>query len=502
MPSTIEQVRNLLASEPRDQTRAMAEAARGSMAQRLREAEAIVEGVLEQAPDDPDALLLHAEIASRMKSWDVAVVRWMQVLQRVSGKKVEARYHLAVAYRNTGSFYRAHHALDRVKSKKMSAAAAEEHKRLADRENRAAARIVGNKALEVLEAGDADLARSLMRSSLMLRGDETERVRDCLMRVVDGITEKPADVDPYVPDPYPVGEPRRSVFFCGFGWSGSGALFDYFAQSSVARSPFGESEALVFERHTGAKQTLEATEDSLGGGWRALIAFIFQSVLGVGGPPSMAPDLNMKRTLLAQSMGGEHSLTGLADACTALYREGAAAMNDSFQGGVENALRRFFDRFLTAMMGADEVAMANNCVHAQNIDLVRLISGATAVAVLRDPRDQYVARVYEGLAGSQLSCEDFIEKFRTTMEAYRSALRKCGDRIDVETVRFEEFVLSPSVRAKVSERIGVDPGSSDDIAYRPERDSAHNVGAYRNYSRQHEIAMIESELGEWLFDAA
>lgn len=503
MREKLEQARNLLDPTIRGQDEAPSEASLFERALALREAEKLVNEVLGASPGDPEALVLHARLASHLKDWDLAIVRWNHVLREVPTSKDEAHYNLNIAYRNTGSLHRAHSALDKVRSKPLVSKVERERSRLERHESEVAARVIGNHLVAALKDGaTARKTAPLLDTLLLLRADG-EVTAACIRSITSSLQrERPKlRIGPRRNRPVTACEtalnPSRSVFFCGFGWSGSGALYDYFRQSDKAVEPFGRTEVLVFHGDWSVQRVLDLAEKDPGHLQQALVAFVYHTVLGVGGRRSLEATLSRNKSLIKAFEGNRQLTQVLASASTELLLYGTGAANPGRDAGVEDAIRGFFDRLMSAKVRAGEVGLVNNVIHPQHVDLVRLVSNARLFAVFRDPRDQYVSRVFESRDGRSVSSGRFITELRAKHAAYKAALELAQGK--VEEVQFEEFVLSSAARATLADKIGLSVPRRGS-GYHPE-DSAGNVGVHKSYPDVSAIRRIEDEFGQWLFKA-
>lgn len=507
MIETIGDVKALLEND--GDLRGAGEVDKSQRMRELKEAERLLEAQLDGDRRDAEAIVLLARLASRMQQWDLAIVRWRRITRELSERRDEAFYQLAVAYRKTGSLTRAHGALDQIRDKAMAQKVSKERREVAARETEAAARVVGNKATELLVEKEAQSAAlSLLESFLTLRNYK-KHVAECIMQVATAIESNKSTrrrltgllsrIKKQVPQK--ATNTGNFVFFCGFGWSGSGALFDYYTQSDIAALPFARSEIPAFERPSqwSAQRVLNHIPKDRAAARRALVSFIFQSVLGIGGSMSLETDQSMRRSIINYLDGDSNSTGAVAIASISLFHEALDAANVGRMADVECAFRRFFDHLLEVNTPNGKIGMMTNCIHAYRVGLVRLVSAAKAVVVFRDPRDQYVSQVYERGETDQVACDRFIRNFKAHRARYERELKLLPDCNVVIPVQFEAFVLSSDVRDDVAKKLGVPIESIKESKYQPS-DSIKNVGIHRSFPRVGEIRKIERELGEFIFD--
>ena len=500
--ANIDKARSILdADGPKSSGAAAAEAAKASRILRLREAEALIHEVLHDEPTE-EAIVLDAEIASRLRDWDIAIVRWNRVLREAPEYRNQAHYNLAVAYRSVHSFYRAHHALGRAKGRAMRSKVERERERLAESEAQAAAKVVGNRAVEsLIQDQSRDMVSSLINAALQLSG-ENRTASECVESVTATLAEERKLVGGWRRRSLRLnsraaraeGAPSNAAtaFFCGFGWSGSGALYDYFCRSPETVEPFGRAESSLFGR-AGAGGVLDESAERPENLRSPILRLIYHTVFGIGGGPSVEPGRARSRTILRFYEGDERLRRTVTRACIQLYRDAVLTAKRSNPDRIENAIRAFLDTLVYAHVRPGQVGVFSNAIHASRVDLTRLISNSSAFVVLRDPRDQYVARVYE--SPRTVSCDWFIKDLKSKYDKYKAAAKQLND--DVHEVQFEEFVTSSEERASIARALGVSLPVGGN-GYRPE-DSVKNIGIHRSFPNVSEIQKIERELSEWLY---
>jgi hypothetical protein len=493
--------------EPRTVTLSLGEAQKSDRIRQLREAERMLRQLLSEDPEHPEASVLFAEVASQAEDWDEAIIRWNKVAQRLPEKSALAHFKLAIAYRTTGSFHRARQALQQIMPGHVDSHELLQIKRkLAAREAEVAARIVGNRYLKELNDPDSERSASspLLAAVLSLRND-APHVAHCISDVAaavenrwNGRAKRRRSLRIW---PMPRGGAPRCVFVCGFGWSGSGAVYDYFSQSDVAIAPFGRAEILAFERSWSAKKLLNAQTEGRAAATTALTNFLYQAVLGVGGPLSIEADRNKRKSVVNFFRHSPEQAAALSAACVALYEAGVAAIERDSKDALESALREFFDSILSAKIKRDQVGLMGNCIHAANVDLVRLVSNAKAFVVFRDPRDQYVSQVYEHRERQRMTCDRFIAEYKLRQERFHAMRTAHSAAGRILPVRFEEFVLSARTRESVADEMGIPLASIEDggSTYHP-TDSIKNIGIHKSYGKADEIRQIEAELGDSLYE--
>jgi hypothetical protein len=161
---------------------------------------------------------------------------------------------------------------------------------------------------------------------------------------------------------------------------------------------------------------------------------------------------------------------------------------------VEDALRCFLDGALSlrAVASAGPVLL-NNAIVAHQLDRLALHGDGRAVAVFRDPRDQYVSQLLE--SPFPHGCDEFVPLMEERLLGFERLLASpVGER--VLPVCFERYVAEEDARATVVDWLGLDPAGFD-----PEREtfdparSSRNVGIHRDHHSSAEIEQIHRRLG-------
>jgi hypothetical protein len=467
---------------------------------------------LEQRQDayaaQPDTVILLAEIATRTQAWTEAVALWARAARDAPDLRDAALYRLAVAYRNIGSYGRARQALAAIDpSFPDPAAIADERRNIRAGETGTAIRTLGNRLVdELVKSARGDHVDHLLKALLLLRNDPAHVVE--AITTVARYARRPrigARLPRSLPGRRPF-KPRRfhptarTVFLAGFGWSGTGALHDYLTQAQNTSAPFGKFELWAFERNWSARKVLRAATSDGAQVREAVLRFVFQSALGIGAPLETNPASVGRNSLLHFCKKDSARVEAVAQACIELLQQTqiSSKQNDPV-AVVHHALERFFGRMVNTVAGSSDAIIVSNGITAANIDLVRLVPEATALAIFRDARDQFAAQYFEFANRGQLSVDSFIKKVRDRTSRYETALQQSRVADRVVAVQFEEFVLSAEYRLSLTRRLGLSVGSpTSAAAYKPEQ-SERNIGIYKDYPNQAHMRQIENELPSLIY---
>lgn len=300
---------------------------------------------------------------------------------------------------------------------------------------------------------------------------------------------------PLVTDPE-FGEVRSIVLCAGFGWSGSGAVFDYL-RSHEGFYVFSYAELYAFANECTRlyKGLFLAREDR--DYMKNVFEYLSVGLLGIAPPGSnyrRAEVIRMRSVLDSAVLKPWRSTIGhFVQATSRWLNELLVAWNghdciDS--NAVVSAFSRYFRAVFTEGCRKGEVVLLNNIMRPYNAPLVDEWNiGLVTIAVTRDPRDQYVDT--RTAKGEMFSVSDYIESYRTQREKF---MRAEFIHQQALVVRFEDFVIDDAVRAGIFEKLGFDhPPRVMKARFEPEK-SIRNVGIYRGFHAQEDIRDIESAL--------
>ena len=316
---------------------------------------------------------------------------------------------------------------------------------------------------------------SLVREFVAHRGG-TEEVADAYIKVLNSLQNRPSE--PPITDPAR-GPKLVPVFVGGFGWSGSGAVFDFLADHPSTALPLGRAELDILEgKHGLGDMSKRASEKSdMSAEIRCLT---LGPLLGLAHTKMEHPETRWKRSVAAQFFHDPKRMMDFANA-VCRFHENAVALGIGNRADAWSSIITALIQDILAV-GADgrPVCILNNVVHAKNFDLLSILPNSIGIAVLRDARDCFAFRDIE--KPSNKSAAVVQKELNSRFTKYKKALkgRNLGDR--VMEVRFEEFVVNDAVREAVDKFCNLESGMrsrSDSDRFHPER-SQNNIGAYRH----------------------
>ncbi|THV28032.1 sulfotransferase [Glycomyces paridis] len=464
---------------------------------------------LEHAPEHDFYL---ARIKMELGRYDEALLLWDKTLpDHTSSHHKLIHYHAAVCYRFLGSYGNARMKLNAAKRQGLEQRRYDkELAALTEIENLYLSHRLGAAFFDAARAGEGPAPKLDHIAAALELGDYTPEQRRSVTGICEAVAAAAPTAEPEEPPrpegrlrrllsrppapepaPAPVVEGGSQVFFAGFGWTGSGALFDYYKQCASASEPFGPAEITFFR--SAEFRTIARSGDPAEV-WEALTTSIERDVIGFSGSTGGNPRSCASKALV-QAVGTDE----------AIGRRLAAAVADLAAAYREGAVREGFGRFLTAVANLPDreprVSVFSNGINAKLVDRIDHFPNGKIVVVTRDMRDVYASRMVEAdrLA---LPADRFIGHYSRAVEAFDAAVAKLAHPERVVTARFEDFVTSEDYRRELGAELGLDTATvvEREGAYRP-ADSLGNVGVHRLRDDRDELERIGRAFPESLWDS-
>lgn len=366
---------------------------------------------------------------------------------------------------------------------------------------------LGMLAKAALHAGDAAAAHEAVGLALRDRFGSSPHLSaiaaDCaaIVDVLAALRAVDERIPPELVQEQPAGMGIPKVFLCGFGWSGSGAVYD------EIRGVPGFCE---FE---GAGRDAIINEDA-----DSEVMFV-QGAGGLGDLWLRAREGRVSWRLLWDTFGLH--VAGLSPVGYGGYKSCAAARNNVLEHGADytGPFRRFFEGYLElrrnprpaglhsqliettealcAMLTrrtGGKVVLFNNAVFGRHPAMLEIFRSGRVAVVYRDPRDVYVDRRGQD-RNHWRSPAQLAAFYAGSLDAYaRYRSRGGGGRSDFREVPFERFVLDDAFRARVRAWLtgGLDdanaPGCFDPLA------SRRNIGIHHGVLADGELAQLQATL--------
>jgi tetratricopeptide (TPR) repeat protein len=537
--------------------RVSSEDARHTVKERLLDLERELLAVQEEQGETRAGLRAVGNLQLVLRQWEAALRTWEtfedrypDAIEEATKKQVRARTQLAKEIEarvalplgdpgrlEAGDGLEHYHlAVDALRrgGPTASASTATEQRRLAKHYGRAVSNEVADIAELRLAAGDRVAGLRLLEAATLVRGYDVDQAASLrpllsdLAGLVLRFAPDPGDGDDDLDDPdasddeladadaaaasasipastrhasmveqqEPTGLPttlpsRPVVLASGFLYSGSGAAFDYLRQLPGTDDPFASGELWCLKKHHNFMTVLEAAGrtdvDVCRAAFRAVLTNVFGfdqtslPLLGFYGddPARLGAFADVVRRYLYDV----HEAASAADAGrrrVALHR----------------ALTSFLDGAIALRVPEGRHALLNNAVPAYVLhEQLDLFPEARAVAVIRDPRDQFVSQRLE--SPYSRSADDFISMMAGRYEGFARALDDPLLAPRIVTVCFEDLVSHEHVRKAIAEHVGLthQETAADGDRVFDAAASQRNVGIHRAFADLAEVDRVQAALG-------
>lgn len=291
---------------------------------------------------------------------------------------------------------------------------------------------------------------------------------------------------------------NSKLFVCGFGWSGSGAVFDYLREFECVEPINGECP-IISEGLVSFKSIVESCNDS-----SILIKKLVQLFFIVTfiSDLSLSPFRgvrNLYKRYKKHPVEYSNCVIELSKVISKII------YNIKNNKPIENYIILLGDKLLNLVAAGlpnGKIVLYNNAIMAKNIDMFRYIQNFHVFCVQRDPRSNYVARVYENLPNI-LSVNTFINrriKYYNTFNQKKSLLPQNFLEKNISIINFEDFVLNEKCRLNVLEKSNI---SINEWKYKKkyfdQNVSIKNLKNFEQFEPQEDIRKISECLNEQLY---
>lgn len=357
--------------------------------------------------------------------------------------------------------------------------------------------------------GEGALARSCVcRAAVSLYGDIatiddlTADFLDMLASIESMPARMPIRVKFGVSDHGRGGAPPK-VFVSGFGWSGSGAVYDRLREHDAFCEFPGVQDDPVLNEDADREVMFIQGPNGLGELWRAALGrkvvtrdqcwqlFVNHAIGGCYfGYREYKSAVSAR--WLTREMGCDYTR-----AFRRMFRLLVAAGADQEVVSVQGVLHDLTDSLCRSLQKREgkDVVLFNNAIFSHNLDMLAVCRNARLVSVYRDPRDQFVDRRNND-KNHWMPAVRFVDSYKLRRERFDKARKRLAKTSGngVLKVSFELFVLNEPYRDAV-----VDWVFDDDV---PERWSLHfapevsarNIGLYKGSLSDDELKRMKRAL--------
>lgn len=299
----------------------------------------------------------------------------------------------------------------------------------------------------------------------------------------------------------------RKMIVSGYGWSGSGALYDYLSEfDQVVPIRF---EALHLESKIGFRAIVSAAADRKEY-LAAAVSFFFRTLLGHG---------EIRNANYFSTYEKSHKIRRRQDPLT--FAKGVACLTDIIAQGfadldqtgrvAKSTLSLLANETVNRIMVGDgigdRIALLDNIIHVGNATLVTYLKDTNLFCTFRDPRSNFVSRKRED-RGFALSAREFSDQRKKMMPQIQQELEQAEgglaerDRVRIFRIGFEEFVLSESYRDSLATSLGLDLAVRQKHSHFKPWESMRNVTLHQEHDRPEDITLIAEVLAEYCVEPA
>lgn len=370
---------------------------------------------------------------------------------------------------------------------------------------------LGAVAQAAVAAGRRELAHEALDSALNALSNRSTNVReaseDChaILDVLADLHGNPEELSPLLRTrTSEIGSGVPKVFVCGFGWSGSGAVYD----AIRGAEGFCEFEGSGVDPVINADADSEVTFIQGGGGlgdlweraikegrvsWTSLWQLFALHVVGI----SAVGYAQYKSSAAARNHLSRYGTRYTRPFRTFLEKY-AALVEDPRRGALHACLLDTTESLCSMLIeqtGARAV-LFNNAIFGRNARMLEIFRSSKAAVVYRDPRDVYVDRR-----------KSDRNHWRTPAQLgmyYAYGLRCYADYKEEEPVRglqmrevsFERFVKDRHYRTTVSDWLLEDLASRPSVSYFQPELSIKNIGTHLGALAGREKEQLDVALNE------
>lgn len=295
------------------------------------------------------------------------------------------------------------------------------------------------------------------------------------------------------------------LFLCGFGWSGSGALYDEVralsgfcefegAGDDAIINEGAESEVTFIQSAGGLGRLWVAAQKSQRICWQEFWDLFSHHVVGLS---PIGYDL-YKSCSAARNNLRRHGVAYVRPFRALL--DGYLRMLQAPRAGAFHGLLRDATESLCAMLvehTGGEVVLFNNAIFGRNAEMLEIFRSHRAAVVYRDPRDVYVDRRKNDRNHWRTARElsTFYARGLRDYCAYRTGQRASDTAL--REVPFERFVKDAAYRARVRAWMLGSLQHAAGTSHFDPRVSANNIGIHAGVLARDESRHLASAMSEY-----
>lgn len=290
--------------------------------------------------------------------------------------------------------------------------------------------------------------------------------------------------------------PYKKVIVSGMGWSGSGAIYDYFREFSSVYPISGE---LKFIQADPGLHSLWRKSGNVDLFTKELLSFFYLCLMGFGASRDWD---SANAAFFARSMSLSRKKLLYARGINMFCKEARKCFVDNFFDTTT------FKKMATSILdtvaycnGADKrkTVLFDNIIHTWRIPAIDFLDSTHVFCTFRDPRSNYTALLRESPFLTN-TVERYVQTYKKYRIKFDNLYNSLNNKKSVSTVQFEKFVLSEKYRYQLAESIGLDYSTQNIHSFFQPWVSEKNVFLHEGYENQDEIRTIEKALPEYCID--
>lgn len=294
----------------------------------------------------------------------------------------------------------------------------------------------------------------------------------------------------------------KKLIVSGYGWSGSGAVFDYLSEFGDVQAIHGE--ALHIDSPDGVLGLVANRENTQGFVWAAL-NFFFYTLLGRGELKGghhfnvfEKTQRFMNRADPVEYAGRVNAIVHALSFCIWQSKGEGKISHDSLCDVAELVA----NRILCGEAEAGKHVLLDNVIHSFELHLVAYLRDTTIFCSVRDPRSNYLALRREDPGYADTVDQFIVEKgklLRKTLQILETIDRQIGEGQNVQAllVQFEHFVTSEEFRSHLAWQAGLNASlHQKHRSFRP-WESARNVMLHEEHGDPADMKKIIDALPEF-----
>lgn len=296
-------------------------------------------------------------------------------------------------------------------------------------------------------------------------------------------------------------EPDRNlttVLLGGMSWSGSSAVFDYLREFEETITFPDEFQHFRKEGSIISIANDLTDRDALR---RNLLSFFFRNVIGQNSSTDKWENKAMKfaRWMLLSASQRDVLVAFAIFASNVIDGNDAGKLSlATFQKHSQNYFRDLTRALAYGKRG--DVFLCDNIMKISEIKNLTFLAPDFYFAVVRDPRDNFVARILDDKSFNG-KVESFISSYRKTREGMIDACKEIksqlGSSVTTETIQFEDFVTNDALRTETADRVSLNPYTHQKRTYFFPEKSSKNISIFIGTEWRKQCDKIWRELGEF-----